>query len=64
MAKDTPATAPDGNELAEFRGYLLRYALLQLRDRTAAEDVVQETLLAAVEGGAQFSGKSSKCARN
>lgn len=37
----------------------MRYALLQLHDRTAAEDVVQETLLAAVEGSAQFSGKSS-----
>ena len=37
----------------------MRYALLQLRHQTAAEDAVQETLLAAVEGGARFSGKSS-----
>ncbi len=51
--------APDSNELAQFRSYLMRYALLQLRDQTAAEDVVQETLLAAVEGRATFSGKSS-----
>ncbi|MDP1538312.1 MAG: sigma-70 family RNA polymerase sigma factor [Burkholderiales bacterium] len=40
------------------RSYLLRYARLQLRD-PAAEDVVQETLLAAIEGAARFSGKSS-----
>jgi RNA polymerase sigma-70 factor (ECF subfamily) len=41
------------------RGYLLRVAQLQLRDRDQAEDVVQETLLAALEGLAKFSGKSS-----
>ncbi|MGQ0546385.1 MAG: sigma-70 family RNA polymerase sigma factor [Betaproteobacteria bacterium] len=41
------------------RGYLLRYASLQLRDRHAAEDVVQETLLAALEGRAAFGGRAS-----
>ena len=46
-------------EVEQFRGYLMRYALLQLRDQTSAEDVVQETLLAAVEGGDRFSGKST-----
>lgn len=40
------------------RGYLLRVAQLQLRDRDTAEDVVQETLLAALAGGG-FSGRSS-----
>ncbi len=59
MVENAPTTAPDGTELEQFRSYLMRYALLQLRDRAAAEDVVQETLLAAVEGGARFSGKSS-----
>ena len=53
------AQAPDPAALEQFRSYLLRYALVQLRDQTAAEDAVQETLLAAVEGGARFSGKSS-----
>lgn len=43
----------------EFRGYLLRYALMQLRDTAAAEDVVQETLLAAIEASDRFSGRSS-----
>lgn len=41
------------------RTYLLRYAQLQLRNPVLAEDAVQETLLAAVEGAARFSGKSS-----
>lgn len=45
--------------LEEHRGYLLRFALAQLRDSTRAEDAVQETLLAALQGEAQFSGKSS-----
>jgi RNA polymerase sigma-70 factor (ECF subfamily) len=46
-------------DLQRHRPYLLRYALLQLRDSALAQDVVQETLLAALEGRARFSGKSS-----
>jgi RNA polymerase sigma-70 factor (ECF subfamily) len=50
--------APDfAAQLDSHRGYLLRVAQLQLRDADLAEDVVQETLLAALSGG--FSGKSS-----
>jgi RNA polymerase sigma-70 factor (ECF subfamily) len=45
--------------LDEYRPYLLRYALLQLRDNALAEDAVQETLLAALESRSKFSGKSS-----
>jgi len=41
------------------RGYLLRVAQLQLRDRDQAEDVVQETLLAALAAEAKFEAKSS-----
>jgi RNA polymerase sigma-70 factor (TIGR02943 family) len=41
------------------RSYLLRYALLQLRNPAQAEDAVQETLLAALEGRDRFSGRSS-----
>jgi RNA polymerase sigma-70 factor (ECF subfamily) len=41
------------------RAYLLRYASLQLRDRHAAEDAVQETLLAALAGAAGFAGRSN-----
>lgn len=39
---------------------LFRYAMLQLRDATLAEDAVQETLLAALEARSRFSGKSSE----
>ena len=45
-------------DLEPQRGYLLRVARLQLRDEALAEDVVQETLLAALAGSG-FSGKSS-----
>jgi len=41
------------------RPYLLRYATLQLRDRHAAEDAVQETLLAALAGEAGFGGRAN-----
>lgn len=47
----------DHAALAQHRPYLLRYALQQLRDEGQAEDVVQETLLAALQGN--FSGQSS-----
>ncbi len=40
--------------------YLLRFALQRVRDLDLAEDLVQETYLAALEGRAAFSGKSSE----
>ena len=45
-------------DLEGHRPYLLRVARLQLRDESQAEDVVQETLVAALAGSG-FSGKSS-----
>src|SRR3954464_15216037 len=45
--------------LEDERGYLLRYARLQLREREAAEDAVQETLLAALAGEASFAERSN-----
>src|SRR3954449_5967230 len=41
------------------RPYLVRYASLQLRDRAAAEDAVQDTLLAALAGASGFAGRSN-----
>jgi RNA polymerase sigma-70 factor, ECF subfamily len=41
------------------RAYLVRYASLQLRDSHAAEDAVQETLVAALAGEASFGGRSN-----
>lgn len=55
-------TMPDSTfsaQLETHRPYLLRVAVLQLRDNTLAEDVVQETLLAALQSESGFSGKSS-----
>jgi RNA polymerase sigma-70 factor, ECF subfamily len=46
-------------ELDHHRRYLLRVAELQLRDRDLAEDVVQETLVAALGAKDGFSGRSS-----
>jgi len=45
--------------LVRHRPYLCRYAFSRLRHKGAAEDVVQETLLAAVEGQARFRGESA-----
>lgn len=47
------------HELEAHRKYLMRVAHLQLRDRDVAEDVVQETLLAAIVGQQAFNGRSS-----
>lgn len=41
------------------RPYLLRYASLQLRDAQAAEDAVQDTLLAALAGESGFGRRAS-----
>jgi RNA polymerase sigma-70 factor (ECF subfamily) len=46
-------------ELDTHRRYLLRVAQLQLRDTDLAEDVVQETLVAALGARDGFSGRSS-----
>jgi RNA polymerase sigma-70 factor (ECF subfamily) len=57
-----PAPGSSAEKAAAIEGeraYLLRYARLQLRDPALAEDAVQETLLAALEGVARFAGKSS-----
>jgi len=47
------------SRVEEQRPYLLRYASLQLRDSHAAEDAVQETLVAALAGEASFGGRSN-----
>jgi len=46
-------------ELGRLRPRLLRFALQRLRDREQAEDAVQETLLAALEGMGRYAGGSS-----
>lgn len=58
MPHETPPYDPDA-WLTEHGDYLYRYALLQLRDESAAEDAVQETLLAALGAWERFSGQST-----
>jgi RNA polymerase sigma-70 factor, ECF subfamily len=50
---------PDG-WLDQYGDYLFRYAIFRLRDRAAAEDAVQEALLAAMESRERFDGRSSE----
>jgi len=52
-------SAQFANEVAESRSYLLRFARLQLRNDAWAEDVVAETMLAAIEKPQNFAGRSS-----
>ena len=49
---------PEPDQWVELYGdYLYRYALMRLRNTHAAEDVVQETLLAGVKGMDSFDGR-------
>ena len=52
---------PDPNLWLDAYGdYLYRYALGRVRDETVAEDLVQETLLAAWRGYASFAGRGAE----
>jgi len=46
-------------DIENLRPALVRFALLQLRNEAAAEDVVQETLVAILEKPDRFAGQSS-----
>ncbi|QJD30487.1 sigma factor [Methylococcus geothermalis] len=46
--------------LDEHGDYLFRYALIRVRNESTAEDLVQETLLAAMSAQVQRSGESSE----
>ena len=46
-------------QLEALRPHLLRYAAMELRNREAAEDCVQEALLAALSAPASFEGRSN-----
>lgn len=49
----------NAESLHEQRPYLLRLAVMQLGDKYQAEDVVQETLLAALESLDRFRGEAA-----
>ena len=40
--------------------YLFKYAVFRLRDKSAAEDAVQETFLAALKAYEKFEGRGSE----
>jgi len=44
----------------DYGDYLFKFAIVRLRDSARAEDVVQETFLAALKGGHQFAGRSAE----
>ncbi len=46
--------------LERYGDYLFRYAMSRLRDADAAEEVVQETLVAALANVKQFAGRGSE----
>ena len=59
MAKDSNALNPD-LWVDEYGDRLFAFALKQVRDRELAGDMVQDTLLAALEKRDTFSGKSTE----
>lgn len=56
---DRVTGAVDAAFLTEIRRDMLRFATLQLRDEHLAEDVVQEAVVAALDGEKQFAGRSA-----
>jgi len=48
------------NWVSQHGDYLFRFAMVKLRDEHLAEDAVQETLLAALQGQRNFSGDSAE----
>jgi len=55
-----PANTDPAEWVDRYGDYLFRYAMLRLRDRSTAEDLVQETFLAALKDFGSFTGKSSE----
>ena len=51
--------ALDSKQLSAHTRYLTAYALRRVSDRSLAEDLVQETLLAALSAEIEFEGRSS-----
>jgi len=55
---ETKVTVDPAHWLDQYGDYLYRYALMRVRDAAVAEDLVQETLLAAI--GSSHAGRSSE----
>jgi RNA polymerase sigma-70 factor (ECF subfamily) len=60
-SKTQPGGLSDPERWVDEHGdYLFKYALSRLRDPAKAEDMVQETFLAALKGGSKFAGRSAE----
>lgn len=60
-SRDVAKQEPDpGRWLQEYGDALFRYALRRLHNSAHAEDMVQETLLAAFQARARYSGRASE----
>jgi RNA polymerase sigma-70 factor (ECF subfamily) len=58
---DSPSASPDPATWVDRHGdVLFRFALSRLGSRSAAEDLVQETFLAALRSGRTFAGRSTE----
>jgi RNA polymerase sigma-70 factor (ECF subfamily) len=58
-ARDANAVPDPEKWVDEFGDYLLGFAMARVRNRAAAEDLVQDTLLVALKTKDRFSGRSS-----
>ncbi len=60
MDSDSVPSLQPERWLEEHGDYLFNYAVSRVRDAATAEDMVQETFLAALKTGERFSGRSSE----
>ena len=60
MMMDKKATLDPAQWLDQYGDYLYRYALMRVRDSAIAEDILQETLLAAFSSSENHAGRSSE----
>jgi len=58
MSNSTPSAPGFEQQVADLRDYLLKFARLQLRNETWAEDVVSEVVLAALNKPQAFGNRS------
>jgi RNA polymerase sigma-70 factor (ECF subfamily) len=57
---EAQAAADPSAWVDEHGDYLFRYAVVRLRDEIVAEDIVQETLLSAIQSLKSYGGKSTE----
>jgi RNA polymerase sigma-70 factor, ECF subfamily len=61
VAEGTTARGCDPERwVDEYGDYLFRFAIVRVRDQSRAEDLVQETFLAALKSRSSFAGKSQE----